>query len=587
MGSSCNNKKSVSLKGEPGDNYTKKEKEKENIINTSNAINNNKTEIVEVNDLQLSKTKTGIQQISINDFIKGKIIGKSHISEVYNGLSALEGDLVAIKIIYLEKVYNKNYNNNEIQHKLSKLANQLIKVKDINHPNLIKFTFTDDSLNPENLELTLIYEFSNGASVEKLLEKYGNFEERTIKLYIKQILLCLDFLHEKGFEHKCLKPSNILIDGDGTVRISDLLIDAFILGENKTEIEASIIEYSSIPKWIAPELLIDCQSIIGKCDIWSLGCLIIEMLKQNSLYSECLFENNIDFVSYLKEINKVPNIPDNLTKQCILFIEQCLTIDQLNRPNAKKLLEHEFLSTKVILKQQSTEAISNIKADSFKKPEENLNLIPTNLQNLLMQEGNNNDNSSYIEDDYDIYEINSDIENSYQIINREKSFVKSSTILDTLQKSMDNSNNIILIGKQQNKFNNYVFSNAIRNENNDLGNITPINMTINNNPLKNSFHNQIQISVDNKDKFEDALKSNKGIGEIRYNDISKSLIPDDINDITVTKLEELQNIMQHSNTKHPKIMLIKKKNKGNDNKPLDIEYIRRKIQNNKLYLNKC
>ena len=108
MGSSCNNKKSVSLKGEPGDNYTKKEKEKENIINTSNAINNNKTEIVEVNDLQLSKTKTGIQQISINDFIKGKIIGKSHISEVYNGLSALEGDLVAIKIIYLvETLENK------------------------------------------------------------------------------------------------------------------------------------------------------------------------------------------------------------------------------------------------------------------------------------------------------------------------------------------------------------------------------------------------------------------------------------------------------------------------------------------------
>eukprot|EP00340_Litonotus_pictus_P007165 CAMPEP_0170522620 /NCGR_PEP_ID=MMETSP0209-20121228/8037_1 /TAXON_ID=665100 ORGANISM="Litonotus pictus, Strain P1" /NCGR_SAMPLE_ID=MMETSP0209 /ASSEMBLY_ACC=CAM_ASM_000301 /LENGTH=490 /DNA_ID=CAMNT_0010810225 /DNA_START=79 /DNA_END=1548 /DNA_ORIENTATION=- len=83
---------------------------------------------------------------------------------------------------------------------------------------------------------------------------------------------------------------------------------------------------------------------------------------------------------------------------------------------------------------------------------------PLNLKKELNK--NKGDDSSFIEDDYDIYELNSEVENSYTLVNKEN----NSVVMETIHKSVD-SNNLLLVNSKPNKFNNYNFIDFIKSNN--------------------------------------------------------------------------------------------------------------------------
>ena len=64
-------------------------------------------------------------------------------------------------------------------------------------------------------------EFISGGSIKTLLNKYGPFNEKTIKIYTKQILTGLAYLHSNKIIHMDIKASNILVSSDGIIKLSD------------------------------------------------------------------------------------------------------------------------------------------------------------------------------------------------------------------------------------------------------------------------------------------------------------------------------------------------------------------------------
>jgi len=70
--------------------------------------------------------------------------------------------------------------------------------------------------------------------------KFGTFEEKLIKFYVKQILDALVYLHEKNIIHRKIKNTNILIDDNGTVKLTDFIISN--LSENNDDFENKFIE---------------------------------------------------------------------------------------------------------------------------------------------------------------------------------------------------------------------------------------------------------------------------------------------------------------------------------------------------------
>ena len=106
----------------------------------------------------------------------------------------------------------------------------------------------------------------------------ARFEADLVKYFTQQILEGLEYLHRKHIWHRDLKGDNILVDLNGICKISDFGIskqtaDAYDSFGQATNMKGSVF-------WMAPEVLHTVhndRSYSGKVDIWSLGCVVIEM----------------------------------------------------------------------------------------------------------------------------------------------------------------------------------------------------------------------------------------------------------------------------------------------------------------------
>ena len=122
-------------------------------------------------------------------------------------------------------------------------------------------------------------EYVENGSLDALIKKFGKFPEPLVATYVQQVLLGLDYLHSQGVIHRDIKGGNILTTKDGIVKLAD-----FGVATNLTESEKSNSVVGT-PYWMAPEVIEISGQITSACDIWSLGCTVIELLTTNPPYS--------------------------------------------------------------------------------------------------------------------------------------------------------------------------------------------------------------------------------------------------------------------------------------------------------------
>ncbi len=85
-----------------------------------------------------------------------------------------------------------------------------------------------------------MYEYTNAGSVKQVLMKFGTFDEKLIRFYVKQILDALVYLHGMNIIHKKIKNTNILLDDNGTVKLTDFILSN--LDEDISKLENDYIE---------------------------------------------------------------------------------------------------------------------------------------------------------------------------------------------------------------------------------------------------------------------------------------------------------------------------------------------------------
>lgn len=90
----------------------------------------------------------------------------------------------------------------------------------------------------------------------------------------------MDYLHSQVVIHRDIKGANILTTKDGVVKLAD-----FGVATKLTDTEKSNSGTGS-PYWMAPEVIEMSGQVTTACDIWSLGCTVIELLTSNPPYSE-------------------------------------------------------------------------------------------------------------------------------------------------------------------------------------------------------------------------------------------------------------------------------------------------------------
>ncbi|TIB81143.1 Pkinase-domain-containing protein [Wallemia mellicola] len=268
---------------------------------------------------------------------KGALIGSGSFGSVYLGMNKSTGLLMAVKQVDLP-AGNSTGVHIEPRKKsmLDALEREIELLKVLKHKNIVQYL--DSSLDEACLNIFL--EYVPGGSVAALLQNYGAFEEELVRNFVKQILTGLNYLHTKGIIHRDIKGANILVDNKGGVKISDFGISKKkvtdnLFGANKVvrqSLQGSVF-------WMAPEV-VKQEPYTRKADIWSLGCLIVEMLTG---------EHPFPSLNQMQAIFKIgssasPTIPDDISDDAKDFLKQTFETDSAARPSAAVLERSAFIT---------------------------------------------------------------------------------------------------------------------------------------------------------------------------------------------------------------------------------------------------
>ncbi|KAG6907349.1 hypothetical protein DXG01_009233 [Tephrocybe rancida] len=270
-----------------------------------------------------------------NKWIKGALIGAGSFGKVYLGMDAANGLLMAVKQVELPTGSAPNQERKKSM--LSALEREIELLKNLQHANIVQYLYS--SLDDEFLNIFL--EYVPGGSVTALLRNYGAFEEPLVKNFVRQILEGLNYLHERDIIHRDIKGGNILVDNKGGIKISDFGIskkvdDNLLTGNrvNRPSLQGSVF-------WMAPEV-VKQSAHTRKADIWSVGCLVVEMLTGEHPWAQ---------LTQMQAIFKIgssakPTIPSDISAEAQDFLRLTFELDHEARPSAAELLQHPWIGKK-------------------------------------------------------------------------------------------------------------------------------------------------------------------------------------------------------------------------------------------------
>ena len=194
------------------------------------------------------------------------IIGHGTFGVVYRAKEEKTGEIFAIKRVFQDK----KYKNRELEI-----------LKELNHPNVVNlkhyfYTKTEKEGKEPEIFLNCVMDYFP-QTLSRILSV--NFQSRKqldpfiAKLYAYQMMLSLKYLHSKGIAHRDIKPQNILVEPKtNKIKVCDF-------GSAKKLIQGQkSISYICSRFYRAPELIFGATDYTNQIDVWSMGCVISELV---------------------------------------------------------------------------------------------------------------------------------------------------------------------------------------------------------------------------------------------------------------------------------------------------------------------
>lgn len=288
-------------------------------------------------------------------WFKGELIGKGTYGRVYLGMNATTGEFLAVKEVEVNQKAAGG-DKNKMKELLAALDQEIDTMQNLDHENIVQYLGCER----KETSISIFLEYISGGSIGSCLRKHGKFEEPVVRSLTRQALSGLAYLHHEGILHRDLKADNILLDLDGTCKISDFGISKKtddIYGNDKTNsMQGSVF-------WMAPEVIrSQGEGYSAKVDIWSLGCVVLEMFAGRRPWSK---EEAVGAI-YKIANGEMPPINEEvrsaITPYALGFMLDCFTVDPRERPTALRLLRHhEFCEVNANYNFYDTELYARIR----------------------------------------------------------------------------------------------------------------------------------------------------------------------------------------------------------------------------------
>ena len=262
-------------------------------------------------------------------------LGRGGFGTVYRATDTTLGREVALKVLHPQLTTDPDF--------LDKFRKEARTVAQLKSRDIV----TIYELGEIDGRVFIAMEYMEGGSLKDKLEKEGALSfEKTLKI-MRQVCAGLDKAHKMGLVHQDIKPANILFDEDGNALISDFGLARAVQNASRAAKEG--MGLSGTAAYRAPEIWQGTPPVSAATDIYSLGCILSEMLS-----GETLFDGNTPEQILTQHLINGPSIPTKIPQEMQDILKIALAKDPAQRFSGSKDLLIEFEGSQPKKKQEPT-----------------------------------------------------------------------------------------------------------------------------------------------------------------------------------------------------------------------------------------
>ncbi|KAJ7525690.1 hypothetical protein O6H91_17G061900 [Diphasiastrum complanatum] len=283
-------------------------------------------------------------------------IGRGAYGIVCSAVNSETSDEVAIKKI-------GNAFDNRIDAKRTLREIKLLRHMD--HENIVAIR---DIIRPPRREefndVYIVYELMD-TDLHQIIRSNQQLTEDHCQYFLYQLLRGLKYIHSANVLHRDLKPSNLLLNANCDLKICDF-------GLARTTSETDYMTEYVVTRWYrAPELLLNCSEYTAAIDVWSVGCIFMELLNREPLFpgrdyvqqlrliteligspeeSDLGFLRNDNARRYVRQLQRHPRQSfylkfPNMAPAAVDLVERMLVFDPAKRITVEEALSHPYLAS--------------------------------------------------------------------------------------------------------------------------------------------------------------------------------------------------------------------------------------------------
>ncbi|KAI0165649.1 MAP kinase [Xylariaceae sp. FL1272] len=268
---------------------------------------------------------------------QGHFVGGGTFGNVYAAMNLDTGHLMAVKEIRLQ-------DPKLIPQIATQIKDEMGVLEVLDHPNVVSYY----GIEVHRDRVYIFMEFCSGGSLAGLLEHGRIEDEQVVMVYALQLLEGLAYLHESHIAHRDIKPENILLDHNGVIKYVDFGAAKVIARQGRTLVHGGAASkpnksMTGTPMYMSPEVIKgENPGHLGAVDVWSLGCVVLEMVTGRRPWSNL---DNEWAIMYNIAQGNPPQLPgpDQLSPSGIDFLQRCFHRDPRKRASAVELLQHEWI----------------------------------------------------------------------------------------------------------------------------------------------------------------------------------------------------------------------------------------------------
>ncbi len=209
----------------------------------------------------MSQVGSGLPRLLAERYELSERLAASGMTSIWRGHDRVLGRDVAVKVLHPELAADPTFR--------ARFSEEAVNAARLTHPNVVALYDTGE----QNGVAYIVSEWVDGANLADLLARHGPLPPPRAARLATEVAAALDYAHEAGVLHRNLKPANILVTMDGTVKVGDFSIARVAAGEDPERTG----EILGGTHHLAPEQ-VDSDEVDGRTDVYALGVCLFEML---------------------------------------------------------------------------------------------------------------------------------------------------------------------------------------------------------------------------------------------------------------------------------------------------------------------